>query len=228
LTDLKDWKRLAANPETFGEQEKALWLKIEPILNELLDELKANGKIETIFIRRDMENLEVVLENHQKCVKNYNLLVDVGKDTQQATNFVQAIRPYGFDDYSTAQLIIQTGMLLAVLTTELFRISLLFHSKGLDSAVPLEGMLRQLERADCAPHAATKLRPYLDLEYRNSLAHGLAGTRNQQVILYKNAKLDILETMDLARFMIRGKTLSVLTQCLIATIAQRKRSGFFT
>lgn len=80
----KDWKNLAANPEAFGEEEKGLWLRLEPILNELLAELKSNGKIETVFVPRDMENLQVVIENHQKCVKNYNLLVQIGKDTQRS------------------------------------------------------------------------------------------------------------------------------------------------
>lgn len=224
----RDWKELAANPEAFGEEERELWLKLEPILNELLAELKANGKIETVFIPKDIENLQVVVENHQKCVKNYNLLVEIGKDTQRSAKFVQANTLFGFDDYSSAQLLIQTGMLLVVLTTELFRILILFHSKGLNPAAPLEGMLRQLEGKDCAPRAVAQLRPYVDLEFRNSLAHGLIGTKNQRIILYRNAKFDISDIMDLARFMIRVKEQSVVTQCLIEAIVQKGRTGFFS
>jgi hypothetical protein len=226
--DPRDWKDLAANPDAFGQKEKELWLKVEPILNDLLNDLKANGKIETVFVRKDMQNLQVVVENHQKCVKNYNLLIEVGKNNQRSASFVQAIKPFGFDDYSSAQLLIQTGILLAVVTTELFRILLLFHSKGLNPAASLEGMFRQLEGKHCAPRAAKKLRPYLDLEFRNALAHGLFGTRNKRIILYKNAKFDLLDSMDLARFMIRCKDLSVVTQCLIGAIIERKKTGFFS
>lgn len=228
MGDPRDWKGLAANPDAFGEKEKELWLKVEPIVNDLLNDLKANGKIEIVFVRKDMENLQVVVENQQKCVKNYNLLIDVGKDGQRSARFVQAIEPFGFDDYSSAQLLIQTGILLAVVTTELFRILLLFHSKRLNPAASLERMLRQLEGKNCAPKATKKLRPCLDLQFRNALAHGLFGTRDKQIILYKNAKFDLLDSMDLARFMIRCKDLSVVTQCLIGAIIDRKKTGFFS
>jgi hypothetical protein len=43
----RDWDDLAANPKAFGEVEKKLYSTVEPILHELLDELKTNNRIET-------------------------------------------------------------------------------------------------------------------------------------------------------------------------------------
>ena len=38
-----------ANPEAVGDVERKLWNEIEPPIRDVLDELKANGKIETLY-----------------------------------------------------------------------------------------------------------------------------------------------------------------------------------
>jgi len=224
VTLSKDWTKLAANPDdAFGKKEKALWLKLEPIIGELLDELKGHGKIETVFVGAEMDDLEVVIRNQQKCALNYNRLIHAGT----ASAFLDALVPFGFDEYSTADLFVQTAILLTILTSELFRILLLFHAKGLNSEGTLGSMLHELRGTEFAPKAVAKLRQYVGIEFRNALAHGLVGTKAKKIVLYKNCKFEILEIMDLADFMMRSKTQSVMTQCLVNVIVERKRAGFF-
>jgi hypothetical protein len=55
--------RLIENPEALGSSEKKLVRRIEPILNELLEELKANGKIETSFTGSELEHANSITEN---------------------------------------------------------------------------------------------------------------------------------------------------------------------
>jgi len=64
MSDIRKWEDFAANPEAFGKSEKELWVKLEPILQRLFDELKANGKIETVYSAEQfkiMENLEFLI-----------------------------------------------------------------------------------------------------------------------------------------------------------------------
>ena len=221
----KDWSDLAANPEAFGEKEKQLWLKVEPILHELLDELKKNGKIETVYVRSEMIGLGAVIENLNNCSRNHNLLLHVS-DNYEA--FLEGVKPFGFDEPLSVQLFLETAALFTILTTETFRTLLLFHSKGLDPSLPLGPMLRRLEDSDAAPYAVAKLRPFMDIEFRNALAHGLFGTEAKKIVLYKNAKFEVLDRLELADFMMRTKEQNVLTQCFINVITEKKRSGFFS
>ena len=65
-------------------------------------------------------------------------------------------------------------------------------------------------------------------KFRNALAHGLFGTEAKKIVLYKNAKFEVLDRMELADFMIRTKEQNVLTQCFIHVIIDKKKSGFFS
>jgi hypothetical protein len=224
VIDSRDWSNLVGNPDALAEKEKALWLEVEPILRELLDELKSHDKIENVFVKAELDDLETVLRTQQNCALNYNRLIHA---TTGQKGFVELLEPFGFDDRSTADMFIQTGILLTVLTTELFRTILLFHSKGLNPEGTLRSMLNELAGANFAPNSIRKLRKYVEIEFRNALAHGLVGTKEKKIVLYKNSKFEILEIMDLADFMIRSKTQSVLTHCLINVIVERKREGVF-
>ena len=67
----------------------------------------------------------------------------------------------------------------------------------------------------------------MDLKLRNALAHGLVGTEGNKIVLYKNAKFDVLDRLDLADFMRRSKDQNLLTQCFITVINEKKRKGTF-
>lgn len=79
--------RLIENPEALGLSEKKLLRRIEPILNELLEELKANGKIETHFTRSELEHANSITENLHAIGTNNNLLIHTG-DNNKARRFV--------------------------------------------------------------------------------------------------------------------------------------------
>ena len=136
--------------------------------------------------------------------------------------------PLGIDEQSTIHMFIELGALLTILHTEVFRTLLLFHSKGFAPETAFGKLLYQLRAPDAAPNAIRRLEPYLDLDFRNALAHGLFGTKGKQIVLYKNAKLEVWGILDLADFMIRSKNQNVLTQCMTSVIVQKKKAGFFT
>src|SRR5208282_6938298 len=102
--------------------EKDLYRKLHPILNELLDELKKNGKIETVYVQTEMDALGVVVKHMNTCGQNYTRLLHVSDNYQE---FLRAVKPFGFDEPSSVQLTIEIGSYLAAITTEMFRIALL-------------------------------------------------------------------------------------------------------
>ncbi len=220
----KNWDDLVGNPEAMGEMEKKLWVELEPILGELLTELKKNGKIETIYLPAEVEGLRVMVQTMKGCSANYNLLLHV---SQNSEDFLKAIQPFGFDGPLSFHLFIEVAIVGAVVTCEMFRTLLLFHSKSLDPRLPLGSLLKRLEMSDGAPSAVAKLRPYVDSELRNALAHGLVGIEGKKIVLYKNSKFEVLDKLDLAEFMIRSKLRSVLTHCFITVINAKKREGLF-
>lgn len=54
---------------------KKLWLKIEPLVINLLDELKANGKIRTTYKRLENSHLVNIFLNRNEIVKNFNVFM---------------------------------------------------------------------------------------------------------------------------------------------------------
>jgi hypothetical protein len=194
-------------------------------IKELLDELKKNGKIETVFVKSEMNGLGAIIENMDNCSKNHNLLLHV---SENAEAFLKAVKPFGFDEPLSVQLYLEISTLFTILTTETFRILLLLHTKDIRPNLPLGPMLKRLEEPDAAPKAVAKLKPFMDIEFRNALAHGLVGVEAKKIVLYKNAKFEVLDRLELADFMMRAKEQNVLTQCFINVITEKKRSGFFT
>jgi hypothetical protein len=218
----KNWDDLVGNPEKMGEMEKKLWIELEPILGELLTELKRNNKIERIYLPAEVEGLRVIVQTMKACGANYNLLLHANDNHK---DFLSAIQPFGFDEPLSVHLFIEVAIVGAVVTCEMFRTLLLFHAKDLDPQLPLGPLLQNLEKSDGAPSAVAKLRSHVDLKLRNALAHGLVGIEGKKIVLYKNAKFEVLDKLDLGEFMIRCKKQNVLTQCFITVINAKKREG---
>jgi len=222
----KKWDELVGNPEVMGEMEKKRWDELEPILRELLTELRKNGKLETVYLPVEIEGLRVIVQTLKDCSSNYNLLLHVSdnsKDNYKA--FLKAIQPFGFDERLAFHLFIEVAIVATVVTCEMFRTLLLFHSKGLDPQLSFGSLLKRLEKSDGAPSAVAKLRPYVDLQLRNALAHGLVGAEAKKIVLYKNSKFEVLDKLDLPEFTIRSKLQNVLAHCFITVINAKKREG---
>jgi len=112
LSDSQDyWKVRAANPEAFKESEKKLWKEIEPILFELLDELKAKGKIETSYVPIEKQHLGNVMENMNIVSMNNNLLLHLADSPENFNVLSKSILNLGFDDRKSANLYIEIGAL---------------------------------------------------------------------------------------------------------------------
>jgi hypothetical protein len=201
--------------------EKELWTEIEPILVELLDELKASGKIEISFAGSEKQHLKNVLDNLTQVSKNYNLVLHLFDNVER---FLKVNSEFGLGDKELTNLYVETTVLLSILNTELFKTLLLFHLKSVNhKPSQLNSTMGQF-----APIAWRKLKPYVDSDFRNSLAHGTWALENKQVVLFEDAKLVPYEKLDLGEFIIKTKKQNVLFQCLVNVLASKHKANFFT
>jgi hypothetical protein len=211
------------NPEALGGQEKELWKKIEPIIDELLEELKANGKIETHYCESKVNHLNSIIENLNMISNNNNLLIHVADSIGKARHFVEVVSEFGFTDSSSSHLYVEVSALLSIQTFECLKTFLLFHLKDVDQLA--SHFPRTME--EVAPNAWKKLKPYVDNDFRNSLAHGTWAIENKKIVLFKDADLIPFEKLELHEFIIRMKTQNVLYACLLNLIAKKRKKNFF-
>jgi hypothetical protein len=222
------WRDKVANPDALGSAEKKLWGEIEPLLDGLLSELKANGKIETVYTEAETKKLVEALDKLDRFSLAHNALISLFKPPDpKIANFLKVASEFGFDGDKTAYLCIAMEAIIEVLSTELFKLVVLFHMKDVDFSV--SKFSRTIESA--APKSWPSLKPYVDNAFRNSLAHGTYSATTNKVVLFENAKLvpsnDLEAEMSLDRFMIRAKTQNVLYHCLVHLLAEKTQSGFF-
>jgi hypothetical protein len=121
-------------------------------------------------------------------------------------------------------LYVQMIAMLTITTTELFKALILYHLRDVSQKVSaFYEVIGQF-----APMTWQKLKPYVDSQFRNSLAHGIWALENKQVVLCDDVELVPFETLSLADFMIKAKNQNVLFTCLIDMLAEKRRANFFT
>jgi hypothetical protein len=223
LVNLESYLPLVENPEALGKREQELWNEIEPIILELLDELKANRKIETVFPNTKIEHMRNVMNNIYQLGINSNWLLHLTDSLENFKKFLNVASDFGFDESKYVSLYVQSCVLSVVLHTELFKVFLLFHLKDVNQRA--SAFNNTMENA--ARNAWAKLKPYVDSQFRNSLAHGAWAIENKQVILFEDADLVPFERLDLADFIIKAKKQNVLYACLVNVVVNKAKEGFF-
>ena len=190
----------------------------------MLDELKAKDKIEIAFVPVEMTHLASLITNLNQTGMNYNTLIHVADNAEKVRRFVEATVEFGFDEQSSAHMCIEVAVLLCILNTELFKTLFLFHLKGVNHQVSRFNTTMN----EIAPEIWAKLRPYVDNDFRNSLAHGTWAVENKKIVLFKDAKLEPYEVLELHDFIIKMKCQNVLYACLVNLLADKRSANFFT
>ena len=221
-----DWSRRVGNPAALGVREMELWIAIEPVLQEVLDELKENDLIETVFAQKETEALWSCIVKQDAFSNVSNFLLHLSESREKAAEFVKMNAQFGLDEPTVVADYVLSMLSLSVLKTELFKLVLLFSLKRgghMSHAVAKFGSTLQ----DAAPKAWPKLKPLVDSPLRNALAHASYALVDDKVILYNDATLEPLEELSLGHIMMRMKDQDVLLQCLLYVLDQKSKKGFF-
>jgi len=220
-----DWSKKFANPEAFGEAEKELWNKIEPVLREVLDELKSQNNIETVFVKSKVEYLRACIQKMDDFSLVHNFLLHLTGSRGKAASFLKANAEFGLDESRIVTNYINAIFTMSILNTELFKLVLLFHMKGVEN-FQVSGFHNTLKKT--APNSWPKLEPFIDRSFRNSLAHGAYAIANRKIVLFDDAKLQPTEQLELGECMMRGKRQEVLFQCLMNILKDRDENALLT
>jgi hypothetical protein len=221
-----DWSRRVANPEGLGPREKKLWSDIEPVIHRVLDELKRNGVIETVFVQKEIDALWSCIVKQDVFSKVSNVLLHISDSEEKAAEFVKLNARFGLDEHTVVADYILSALSLSILKTELFKLVLLFNLKRggkLSHAVSkfsstMDGV---------APKTWPELKPFVDNPLRNALAHATYALADDKVVLFDDATLEPIEELDLGHIMMRAKDQDVLFQCLLNILDDRAKHGFF-
>ena len=209
------WKNRVSNPNVLGPAEKALWKKIEPLLFDLLNELEANGKIETAYKSVQKQNLGPTMKKLDDFSEAHNTLLDIFRVYPDPKSFLKETYKFGFTENRLIYMYMACAVTMQVLSTELFKLRLLFIMKKVDSFA-VSSFNKTINAA--APKSWPKLEPYVDRDFRNSLSHGTYAVVNKKITLFKDAKLfpptDPKDAMSIGKFMLRVKNPNVLCSCL--------------
>jgi hypothetical protein len=212
------------NRDNLGEGEKELWIHIETVLDDVLNELTGKDKIRVYFTNSESDHLWFLMENMQVIAQNYNMLINLAKEQERPAKFLKATSEFGFTDENSVFLTIQMTVLSCVIHTEMFKTFFLFHLKNVKD---YRASSFNTIMAKNAPKTWGRLKPFVDNDFRNSLAHGTWAVINKKVVLFKDARLVPYERLELADFIIKAKKQNVLYSCLVNTITQRTRTDHF-
>jgi hypothetical protein len=222
MDKVKDYFQCVDNPEHVRKEDKELYDELEPIICELLDELKAKGRI-NLFTPLERKRLQNVMDNVYQLEINNNWFVELlfSQDNRKK-NFLSFSSQFDLDETKFIYLYVQSCVLLGISHTELFKTFLLFHLKGSYKA---SDFYRTMEKF--APNAWKKLAPYVDSSLRNALAHGTWIIENDKVVLFKNSELIACEYIELKKFFFVVRKLNILYVILFEVIKKKRKEGFF-
>lgn len=224
--DAKRFK--VANPEALGEKEKQLWVRLEPIVQDLLDELKDAGKIESVFPPAKMALLQATFNKLDEFSAVHNVVLHLSESEPKFKEFLATNSKFGFTESNTISAYVMATVTVSVLSTELFKLLLLFLTKDVDPRVANFGRTMARE----APKPGS---PWSHLSTRRLATPWLTEPAivNKKLRLFENAKLATLETdgkmdeMELSDYMMRIKDQNVLYQVLVNVLNEEARKGFF-
>ena len=223
MDKVKDYFPSIDNPEHIWKQDKELYDSLEPIICALLDELKANHKI-NLITPFERDRLQKIMDNVYQLELNNNWFIKLlfSQDSLKK-NFLSCSSEFGLDETKFIHLYVQSSILLGIAHTEMFKNFLLFHLKGV--SYKASDFTRTME--NFAPNTWVKLKPYLDNNIRNALAHSTWIIENGKIVLFKDAELIQCESIELPKFILSIKKLNVLYVILFETIKKKRTEGFF-
>lgn len=208
------------DPEELGETEKERWKKIEPVILELLEELKKGGKLKSVtlpggkFLPAVMRKLEAFRRVHY-------FFNNVFEDPNYK-EILELNSKYGLDESTVITAYAMASFSVAMLSTELFKLLLLFFTKGLNPSVARFN--ETIKKA--APNTWSKLEPFVDNKLRNAVAHGTYAIVDNRIQLFRNAILELDEEMSLTDFITRLIDQSILYQVLVSVMAEKLRQKY--
>ena len=219
------WKKWVVNPDEIAESEKIVWMELQSIIRDLLNELNVHNKIENNFTPSELVHFKKMLKTRNHVSENFGKIADTTDSWEISTDFLNAIRKFDFTDENYVYLLVELSIMNLITDSETFKTLLLFHLKDINSH-KVTDFTRTLK--NFAPINYKRLEPYITNKFRNSLAHGTWAIENNQIVLFEDAKLIPFEKLEIVDFLLRVRRQNLLLSCLSSVISDKIEKGFFT
>ena len=202
------WKKWITNPESLVKSEKILWIELEGVIIDLLNELKANGKIENSFTPSELTHFKKMLNNRNYISENFEKIANT---TDSDVNYVY--------------MLVELSIMNLINDNETIKNVLLFILKDIKGykTTNFRSTMREF-----APNNYKRLEPYLNSKFRNSLAHGTWAIENNQIVLFEDAKLVPFEKLELLDFLLNVRKQNVVFGCIWSVISDKIEKRFFS
>lgn len=219
------WKKWITNPDTLVESEKVVWMELQGITSDLLNELKLKNKIKNKFVASELTHLKKVLKNRNYISENFEKIANTTDSLEINANFVNTLRNFDFTDENYIYLLVELSIMNLINDNELIKTVLLFHLTDIKGykATDFSTTMKEF-----APISYKRLEPYFNGKFRNSLAHGTWAIENNQIILFEDAKLVPFERLELIDFLLEVRKQNVVFGCIWSVISDKIEKGFFS
>ena len=218
---------MGKNKVDLGKGDKALWVEIEMALANVLEELRKKDKLRLHYTDEEKAHIYLMQENVYSISRNYNSLLDMTltfvKEPEETKDLQKALTQFGFGDRSTYYLHIQIDVLNCILHVETAKAYFLYHLKDIENYKPSYFSVIMSRNA---PDSWRRLNPYVDNDFRNSLAHGTWSIVNNKILLFKDARLHSPERLEIFEFIKKVKSQNILYSVIVNLIPEKFREYF--
>lgn len=201
-----------------GETDKEKREKIDIALGKVMQELDEKGRLETKFTEAQISLIFDILRKINDVGESYNFFIDTFSNPKQETRFLTSVEEFGITRANLLSMYLAAHVVAGILSTEQFKLLLLFMVAG---TYKISDFYNFIERE--APTTWPELRPFIDNQFRNALAHGAYLLDKGKVVLFKNAKLEVLREMPLQDFIMAVKNENILFWCMFLFFLNRMK-----
>lgn len=199
-----------------GEADKRTRNQIDAVLSALMKELEEARHSETHFSYVQIGRLFDILRKVRDTAVIYNFFIDIFGDEAKKDKFLGAVREFGIGSPELIQMYLATYATACILSTELFKLILLFQIRGVSKVSDFNSIVSRL-----APHNWTALEAFVDNKFRNALAHGMYTVEKGEAVLYKNTALEVYRRMTVQEFVMEVKNQNILFWSMLLQFLER-------
>lgn len=219
-----------STPIRMTSRELKEYAHAKQVFKELLDDFNARGLLRKGIPQKQIKRLAKMWGLSRRFGRAYNAIFNILGNLERTKSFFARNKDEGIDEqvltYSFVNQAI--GFFLYEIET-VFKTSLLFFlekKQGLIKRMQIGPLLNAIK--NISPNIGTKLKPLIDLELRNSLAHGAfwfeAGGK---VFITPNSHLEKTKDLELHEFFIRVKKQNIVAHALIKALVEKVKQGYF-
>jgi len=194
-------------------------LKVASLLQDVFTDLRRQGYLRnSLRGRTERANFVSILRDSDNLFDSFNMLFRI-RENVSLKEFVGHNKKFGVSEKGMAYLVLSESVSTFQRYVELFKNCFLFilkSGRGFSSRMTLGTFLRKLVALTGTKGKA--IADEVDVDLRNSLAHGLFWMEQLEVVYCKDITLRDRERIGLEELWMKARKQSILSQCLIKLI----------